>query len=94
MSREVNVYTKGGGGSIGLVPGVVPAAWGGPGRAQGAVRAAPKIKNCGTTRVNSGFSAPDSPKCPLGPYNKDTSKIKVGWAQHGLSKWVLAHILT
>ena len=52
MSREVNVYTKGGGGSIGLVPGVVPAAWGGPGRARGAVRAVPKTEDLAHTRVN------------------------------------------
>ena len=52
MSREVNVYTKGGGGSIGLVPGVVPAAWGGPGRARGAVRAVPKTEDFARTRVN------------------------------------------
>ena len=51
MSREVNVYTKGGGGSIGLVPGVVPAAWGGPGRARGAVRAVPKTEDLAHTRV-------------------------------------------
>ena len=51
MSREVNVYTKGGGGSIGLVPGVVPAAWGGPGRARGAVRAVPKTEDLARTRV-------------------------------------------
>ena len=51
MSREVNVYTKGGGGSIGLVPGVVPAAWGGPGRARGAVRAVPKTEDFARTRV-------------------------------------------
>ena len=53
MSREVNVYTKGGGGSIGWVPGVVPAAWGGPGRARGAVRAVPKTRNYDTTRVKN-----------------------------------------
>ena len=41
-------------------------------------------------------SSTDSFECPLRPYNKDTLKRKVGWAQHGLSKWVLllAHILT
>ena len=44
---------------------------------------------------DSGFFAPDSPKCPLvGPCNKDTSKRKVGRDRHGLeSKWVLAHTL-
>ena len=43
---------------------------------------------------DSGFSAPDSYECPLGPCTKDTSKRKVGRARHGLeSKWVLAHIL-
>ena len=45
MSREVHVYTKGGVDSIDWVPGVVPAAWGGPGRARGAVRAVPKTRN-------------------------------------------------
>ena len=51
MSREVHVYTIGGGGSIDWVPGVVPAAWGGPRRAWRAVRAAPKTRNYETTRV-------------------------------------------
>ena len=55
MSREVNVYTKGGGGSIGLVPGVVPAAWGGPGRARGAVRAVPKTEDLAPTRVLTNY---------------------------------------
>ena len=45
--------------------------------------------------LDSGFSAPDSHECPLGPCTKDTSKRKVGWTRHGLeSKWVLAHILS
>jgi hypothetical protein len=57
MSREVNVYTKGGEGSIGLVPGVVPAAWGGPGRARGAVRAVPKTEDLARTRVKKVGSA-------------------------------------
>ena len=52
MSREVNTYSLSSGGSIDPLRGVAPATWGGPRRAQGAVRAAPKIKNCGTTRVN------------------------------------------
>ena len=52
MSREVHVYTIGGGGSIDWVPGVVLAAWGGPGRARGAVRVVPKTRNCITSRVN------------------------------------------
>ena len=60
MSREVNVHTKGGGGSIGLVPGVVPAAWGGPGRARGAVRAVPKTEDFAysSSRVKGLLVAP------------------------------------
>ena len=54
MSREVHVYTIGGGGSIDWVPGVVLAAWGGPGRARGAVRVVPKTRNCITSRVKGG----------------------------------------
>ena len=53
MSREVHVYTIGGGGSIDWVPGVVLAAWGGPGRARGAVRVVPKTRNCITSRVKA-----------------------------------------
>ena len=44
MSCRVNFYSLSGGGSIDWVPGVVPAAWGGPWRAWRAVRAAPKTK--------------------------------------------------
>ena len=51
MSYRVNVYSLSGGGSIGTLPGVVPAAWGGPWRARRAVRAAPKTRNCGSSRV-------------------------------------------
>ena len=52
MSYRVNAYSLSGGGSIDWVPGVVPAAWGGPRRARRAVRAAPKTRNCTHTRVN------------------------------------------
>ena len=40
ISYRVNayIYSLSGGGSIDWVPGVVLAAWGGPGRALGAVR--------------------------------------------------------
>ena len=48
MSCRVNFYSLSGGGSIGTLPGVVPAAWGGPWRARRAVRAAPKTRNCGS----------------------------------------------
>ena len=51
MSCRVNIYTLSGGGSIGILPGVVPAAWGGLWRARRAVRAAPKTRNCITSRV-------------------------------------------
>ena len=44
-SYRVNAYSLSGGGSIDWVPGVVPAAWGGPRRAWRAVRAAPKTGN-------------------------------------------------
>ena len=51
MSYRVNAYSLSGGGSIDWVPGVVPAAWGGPWRAWRAVRAAPKTRNYISTRV-------------------------------------------
>jgi hypothetical protein len=51
MSYRVDSYSLSSGGSIDWVPGVVPAAWGGPWRAWRAVRAAPKTRNCGTSRV-------------------------------------------
>ena len=51
MSCRVNVYSLSGGGSIGTLLGVVPAAWGGPRRARRAVRAAPKTRNYTHTRV-------------------------------------------
>ena len=51
MSCRVNIYSLSGGGSIGILPGVVPAAWGGLWRARRAVRAAPKTRNCITSRV-------------------------------------------
>ena len=42
MSYRVYYYSLSGGRSIDWVPGVSLAAWGGPRRTQGAVRAAPK----------------------------------------------------
>jgi hypothetical protein len=51
MSCRVDSYSLSGGGSIGTLPGVVPAAWGGPRRARRAVRAAPKTGHCGTSKV-------------------------------------------
>ena len=51
MSYRVDSYSLSGGGSIDWVPGVVPAAWGGPWRAWRAVRAAPKTRNWSSTRV-------------------------------------------
>ena len=42
---RVDSYSLSGGGSIDWVPGVVPAAWGGPRRAWRTVRAAPKTGN-------------------------------------------------
>ena len=63
MSCRVNVYSLSGGGSIGTLPGVVPAAWGGPWRARRAVRAAPKTRNYTSTRVKNvvrvSFHFPD-----------------------------------
>ena len=52
MSYRVYPYSLSGGKCIDWVPGVPLAAWGGPGRTQGAVRAAPKIRNYTTSRVN------------------------------------------
>ena len=51
MSCRVNFYSLSGGGSIGTLPGVVPAAWGGPWRAWRAVRVVPKTRNYTYTRV-------------------------------------------
>ena len=45
MSNRVYPYSLSGCKSIDWVPGVPLAAWGGPGRTQGAVRAAPKTRN-------------------------------------------------
>ncbi len=56
MSCRVNIYSLSGGGSIGTLPGVVPAAWGGLWRARRAVRAAPKTRNCITSRVKKTAS--------------------------------------
>jgi hypothetical protein len=44
------IYSLSGGQSIDWVPGVPLAAWGGPGRTQGVVRAAPKTRNYTRTR--------------------------------------------
>ena len=52
MPHRVYSYSLSGGGSIDWVPGVPLAAWGSPGRTQGAVRAAPKTRNYDTTTVN------------------------------------------
>ena len=52
MSYKVYPYSLSGGISIDWLPGVPLAVWGGPGRTQGAVRAAPKTRNCITSRVN------------------------------------------
>ena len=51
MSYRVDSYSLSDGGSIGTLPGVVPAAWGGQRRARRAVRAAPKTRNYTYTRV-------------------------------------------
>ena len=51
MSYRVYPYSLSGGKSIDWLPGVPLAAWGGPGRTQGAVRAAPKTRNYTPTRV-------------------------------------------
>jgi hypothetical protein len=51
MSYRVYPYSLSGGKSIDWLPGVPLAAWGGPGRTQGAVRAAPKTRNYTRTRV-------------------------------------------
>ena len=51
MSHRVYPYSLSGGISIDWLPGVPLAAWGGPGRTQGAVRAAPKTRNYTHTRV-------------------------------------------
>jgi hypothetical protein len=53
MSYRVYYYSLSGGGSIDWVPGVPLAAWGGPRRTQGAVRAAPKMEDLARTRVNT-----------------------------------------
>ena len=51
MSYRVNAYSLSGAGSIDWVPGVVSAAWGGLWCARRTVRAAPKTRNYGPTRV-------------------------------------------
>ena len=52
MSYRVYPYSLSGGKSIDWLPGVPLAAWGGPGRTQGAVGAAPKTRNYTTPRYS------------------------------------------
>ena len=81
MSYRVYPYSLSGGKCIDWVPGVPLAAWGGPGRTQGAVGAAPKTRNYTTSRVKHEVrNRPKYQKAnPAGPPIRTLSDGRADW---------------